>query len=124
MKKNLFIALSILMLLAFLTSCSLFNKSPLAPPAWIEGSWSDDYDVFTWEFTTDNVLYSSDDLDMDFKALALEPETEITDESTDDTYSFTYSAYSVTTDYSFEMVDDTTLNYSIDNSTPVVLHKD
>lgn len=70
------------------------------------------------------MLYHSESLDMDYKALALDPGVEITEDVQDESYAFTYTRDSYSTDYSFEFVDDTTINYSIDNSTPVVLHKD
>ena len=124
MKKNLITIISAIILLAFLSSCSLLNQSPVNPPSWLEGTWGDDYDIFTWQFTSDNAIYHSDDLDMDYKALALEPGVEITEDVQDDSYSFTYSRDSYSTEYTFEVVDDTTINYSIDDSTPVVLHKD
>ncbi|MGE3062525.1 MAG: hypothetical protein AB7T10_02705 [bacterium] len=123
MKKNLITVIAALLLFAFLPSCSLLNQSTLNPPSWIIGSWSDDYDIFTWEFAEDNVLYHSS-IEMDYKALALNPDVEITEEVGDDAYSFTYKTETTSTDYSFEFVDDTTINYSIDNSIPVVLHKD
>ena len=112
------------MLIAFMTSCSLLDKSPLTPPDWAMGSWSDDYDILTWEFASDNVLYHSESLDMDYKALALNPGVEITDEIGDDSYSFTYKTETTSTEYGFEFVDDTTMNYSLNGGTAVVLHKD
>jgi hypothetical protein len=124
MKRSILVIIAAIFVLALLSSCSLLNQSTFNPPAWVIGSWSDDYDILTWEFTADNVLYHSDNFDMDYKALALNPDVEITEDVQDEAYSFTYKTETTSTDYSFEFVDDTTINYSIDNSTPVVLHKD
>lgn len=124
MKRSILAIIAAIFVLAFLSSCSLLEQSTFNPPTWVIGSWSDDYDILTWEFTADNVVYHSDNLDMDYKALALEPGVEITEDVQDEAYSFTYKRETTSTDYSFEFVNDTTINYSIDNSTPVVLHKD
>ena len=124
MKKSLLFvsALTIFVSLVF-SGCSLINQTKLTPPEWIQGSWSDDYDIFNWEFTSDNILYTSS-ISMDYKALATDPEVEIVTEETDSTYEMTYTSYGTSTNYFWTSVDDTTITYSIGGGSAVILHKD
>jgi hypothetical protein len=41
------------------------DPEPLAPPAWIQGTWSDGTN--TWSFSGDNVVFNGPDGDVDFK---------------------------------------------------------
>jgi len=123
MNKKMFALVIVAAMILVFSGCSLLNQTKLTPPEWIQGSWSDDYDIFNWEFTSDNILYTSS-ISMDFKALATDPEVEIVTEETDSTYEMTYTSYGTSTNYFWTSVDDTTITYSIGGGSAVTLHKD
>lgn len=125
MKGKIFAVIIVAAMIAAFAGCSLINQAKITPPDWIQGSWTDDYDILTWEFSADNIIYDSDGLHQDFKALSLDPDVEIVTEETSSTsYSMTYTSYSVTTEYYWTFVDDTTITYQINDLTPITLHKD
>lgn len=126
MKRIFSIALTLAVVLLISSGCSLFSSSTFNPPSWIIGTWTDATDMISYEFTSDNVVYTITGVSIDYKEIveASEGEIEITESSSDTEYEFTYAATGVSCIYSFTFEDDTTIIYSINGSTYSELYKE
>ncbi len=126
MKRIFSIALTLAVVLLISSGCSLFSSSTFNPPSWIIGTWTDATDMISYEFTSDNVVYSVAGISIDYKEMveASEGEIEITESSSDTEYEFTYAGGGISCIYSFTFEDDTTIIYSIDGSTSTELYKE
>ena len=113
MKKifSLFIVIGILLGLPGCDIIDLFTK--LSPPEWILGTWSDDIDIVSWTFTSDNAMYSVGYLTTDFKEMNKAKGVSVTDTSTSTKYALVLSANGISTTYIFEKVSDTTMNFDL-----------
>ena len=104
---------------------------PLAPPAWIQGTWKDATSTIYYTFSSDNVTSSQAGYNFDFKqsnqdwANAGMPGTAFTDsEPNGTTYLVTQTQYSSTIGtYQFVQTSGTTLNYSVNGGTTLQLVK-
>lgn len=104
------------------------HLSPLAPPEWIIGDWSNASEAYNWTFTSDSAVFSVLDTSIDFKELAKEDDVEIRDNATTSTYTITQSFEGTEIGiFKFEKLTSTTLNYSVTangaTAGPTVLYK-
>jgi alpha-tubulin suppressor-like RCC1 family protein len=84
--------------------------SPLSPPAWIVGTWTDQFEIVTWSFTIDNVLWTTGATTIDFKA-SQSSEVTVFEVESATTYTVSMRSGGVTQSYTFEKIDATTLNW-------------
>jgi hypothetical protein len=83
--------------------------SPLSPPSWINGTWADQTGAMSWQFTADDVIYTSGgSVSIDYRKMYT---SGLSDSSTTTSYTFRISASGVTISYRFDKVDATTINY-------------
>ncbi|NBC30728.1 MAG: hypothetical protein GVY29_12150 [Spirochaetes bacterium] len=111
------------------TTGSSVDPEPLAPPAWIQGTWSDSSDVNTYTFTEDNVQFSTSSASLNFKEL----NQQWADQALTETYYYdeepqatVYTVMlrqngSVIQTLRFERTSDTTLNYTVDSLSSIEL---
>ncbi len=122
--KYLLIIIMALLVIVLLGGCDLFGfGSKLAPPDWIIGTWRDEYNLYTWVFTTDNAVYTVISLSIDFKEIAKEKDVNVTDESTASTYKLTLEESGVGVNYEFVKSTSTTLDYFVFAGFSIVLTK-
>lgn len=124
MKKLVVVFHGIALILWVLSACE-FPAGPdpeepaatLSPPAWIHGSW-DNFDLFfgfgsQWTFTRDNAVWSQrmpwEDFTVDFGEVAKDPDVQVTDAATSNTYVISMTAASYEGVHLFERHTDTTL---------------
>jgi len=105
-----------------MVSCDLFYPpSPFSPPDWIIGTWSDSFDINAYTFSSDNIVFITSGITIDYKELCRQSARSgdiYSDlEPNDHTYIFQMSSGGVTLQYIFEKTSTTTLNYSIGAST-------
>lgn len=100
-------AIAIGLIVLLLAGCP--SPSPLAPPAWIQGTWSYST-ILSWTFTSDNAVMSSSSSSVDFKAL-YGSSGAVTDTDTSSQYSIVISSSGVTQTYTFNYVDATHIDY-------------
>ncbi len=78
-------------------SCSKLTSETFNPPEWLQGTWESDEGVTTWEITEHNLIYSIDMVgsttSIDYKKLY--SLSDVTEESSGDTYSFTYKTSNI-----------------------------
>jgi len=132
--KNKILKITILGLITAIIFLSCDGLSPLAPPEWIIGSWSDEFYIINWAFTSDNAVFSTSGTSIDFKEMAKQKDVDVTDNPTTSSYTITQSVGGVETStykftYKFEKLTNTTLNFSMTVSgvvtpaEPIVLYK-
>jgi formylglycine-generating enzyme required for sulfatase activity len=85
--------------------------SPLNPPTWIIGTWSDVTEIATWTFTSDNATWTTGQTSIDFKE-SQGSGVVVSDDATDTSYSVRLSANGVTQSYTFQKVDATTITWT------------
>lgn len=115
-----------IVLVTIFISCNFL--SPLAPPEWIIGTWSDECAANNWTFSSDNAVFSTIGASIDFKEYAKSDDVTVTDNSTVSSYSiFIKESGSDAGTYRFDKLADTTLNYSVTivgvTIGPIVLYK-
>lgn len=93
-------------------------RDSLSPPSWIRGTWSDEYGVNTYAFSSSNVIFTVDlgssSIEIDFAAVMESSELGVVDEiSTSSMYRSSFNDGTSTTALRFENVSSTTLNYYI-----------
>ena len=106
----------IILLISFVGCDFLGLFFTLSPPSWILGSWADEYDINTWAFSSDNVVYSAEFVSFDFKELIRDGNITATDTSTSTKYTLSIDESGTSSSYIFEKLSATTLNYSIRSS--------
>ena len=116
MRKLMALAVGVALVLGVFVACENATApyvSPLSPPSWIIGSWSDDFDIFNWTFTSDNALYSIlGTLAYDCKELATDPDITVADAAPADSYTITLSMTGVEDVHTFERQSATTLTWT------------
>lgn len=136
MKK--FISVVMIMFIAFtFFGCEqdsiLSPRDSLSPPSWIRGTWSDEYGVNTYTFSSSNVIFSIDlgttSIEIDFIEAMESSEVGVTNEiSTSSTYRFSFNEGGTTSTLRFESVSSTTLTYYVTNAGvttgPILLTKE
>jgi hypothetical protein len=130
-KKTYFVLLIVLIMIPFI-GCddSVSTMSPIDPPSWIIGTWSNSVTnpLITFQFTSDNVINTNSSLTVNFKELCNSIGDSVSQTSTDTEYTITLSSPSDGSGtYHFVKTSSSTLNYSISTSGitvgPVELYK-
>jgi hypothetical protein len=133
--KRKILKITFLGLITAIIFLSCGGLSPLAPPEWIIGSWSDEFYIINWAFTSDNAVFSTSGTPIDLNEIAKQKDVDVTDNQTASTYMITQSIGGVETStykftYKFEKLTSTTLNFSMSVSgivtptEPIVLYKE
>ena len=109
-KSKAFIVIAFILLL--FVDCSLLNiGSKFTPPGWIQGTWTDNLEVTSYTFTTDNVTQTIGGYSINL-GLAYIGAT-ITETTSDTLYSFSINQSGSIATYSFDKVTDTTISYTV-----------
>lgn len=89
----------------------------LAPPAWIIGTWSDEFDTSTYTFTAGDVVFTTAGISISFTQVYTAASADMSDSATSTSYSITITTSDGTTTttsvYQFVKLTPTSLNYSI-----------
>lgn len=122
MKKSIILTTVILIIVFNLMGCSLFVEMRIAPPNWIIGTWvTEDFTDSSsgktirnqYTFTKDNIIFSSGEVILDYKARFKYATMTVNDVSNTE-YDFTVdendSSGSVTNEQ-FVKISDTILHY-------------
>jgi uncharacterized protein YjdB len=86
------------------------SSSPLDPPTWIHGTWSDAAAITTWVFTTDDVLWTTGTTTLDFREMQSRS-LRVSDSETSTTYTVSMSGGGVTETYRFVKVDQASIRW-------------
>ena len=114
--KKVFIFFIVVGLLVGLIGCDtglLPDPSGISPPAWILGTWADEFEINTWTFTNNNATLSAPYISFDFKELGKNEGVSITDTSTSTTYTIAIIEFGDEGTIRFEKVSNNTINYYI-----------
>jgi hypothetical protein len=117
MNKLFYLGVLLVILILSLGGCALFPSYGLTPPDWINGTWSDAYDINTWTFTSDNALFSAFGITYDFAELKKNNSGIISDSSTSPSYSLEMSEDGITITYTFISTSSSTLDYGLTGMT-------
>jgi len=115
-KKLLFI---LLIALTSFIGCDLglFSSSTLSPPSWIRGTWTDDFAINSWTFSSDNATFSTSaigiSISFDFKEIDAQGAGVVTDTATNTTYTVRLEENGTSSSYEFEKISSTTLSYGV-----------
>ena len=112
MKKTSLLMLCVAVL-AVAASCDL--SSPLSPPSWIVGTWSDPFGITYWQFTADDVILTTGEKAVDLKKLFISGG--LSDEATDASYIIYTTTSQGTETNRFDKVDAYTINYTYNEFT-------
>ena len=86
----------------------------LAPPTWIIGTWADESGGFSYEFTSNNVVFTVDAMSLSFNSIY--QVADMNDSATSTSYTVTmtisYEGTTATNVYQFVKLTATCLNYS------------
>ena len=87
--------------------------SPLSPPSWIQGTWSDTGSggIITWTFTGNDAIYTQGGITLDWGKLNGTSGTTVSDSSTSTTYTVSVTQGGVTINYTFVSTSPTTLTF-------------
>lgn len=89
----------------------------LAPPTWIIGTWSDEFDINTFTFTSNDVVFTTTTASISFSQVYIAAGADMSDSATSTSYVVTITtsdgAATTTTVYRFVKLTPTSLNYSL-----------
>lgn len=110
----------------FLIGCSVLIPS-MSPPAWIQGTWSDEFEVINYTFTPSTMLQTTGSITLDmaefFRDLNVFPNETVTNTL----YAFTVPEEMGGYTMEFSKVDANTMNYTMKMSGatvgPVLLYR-
>lgn len=103
--KRIAWVLLVLVLLTGLAGCGSLAPSKFHPPSWIQGEWADIYGYNHFKFTDDNIILTTTNLSIDFKAVY---KNNVVLETKTDTL---YEVDIGDAKYKFEKTTDTKLKY-------------
>jgi hypothetical protein len=107
----------LVLVLTLFTSCFLIPLSPsISPPGWIIGVWADEFDINTFTFTEDNIIFTGAGTSIDFKkAFRASSFEELV--NTETQYKVQIIEGGLSTNYDFAKKTPTTLDYSLSTIT-------
>jgi len=89
----------------------------LAPPAWIIGTWSDEFDINTFTFTSNDVVFTTTAGSISFSQVYIAAIADMSDSATSTSYTVTITisdgGTTTTSVYQFVKLTPSSLNYSI-----------
>jgi len=123
--KNLSRLVLVSLVVLLLGGCNLFDVTSLSPPAWIQGTWADEFDINTYKFETANVIFTMTSISIDF--VEAYESTNLSETATTSSYEISAVETGVTAKYTFSKLTATTLNYTVATNGisvgPIVLYK-
>jgi len=88
----------------------------LSPPAWIIGTWTDEFDINSYEFKSNDVIFTVGSTSLSFNSL-YQPFAGMNDTASSTSYTViittTYEGTTATSVYQFVKLTATSLNYSL-----------
>lgn len=113
MKKLLGPLVIVVFVSILFTSCFLIPLSPsINPPGWIIGTWSDEFEINTYTFTEDNIIFTGSGSSIDYKkTFRASSFKELI--NTETQYKVQLIEGGISTSYDFVKKTPTALDYSI-----------
>jgi len=117
MKRNHLFLTGILVFL-FVMGCSTISGIDVSPPSWIRGTWTAATSSVEFKFLSDNIIYTNKN-GVTISFVKQYAGMQVTDESSDTSYTVTIISPDTTTVYSFTLSGDQIIYYVQENDTNI-----